>query len=315
MPHSTLPQLHRRHAASRTPPLLAAAFCVPVLAQAGELAARPEATLTPIQVVAKTPVPGLGIERDLLPYPVQTASADALRQAQAGNLIDFLATNLTGVNVNEVQGSPFQNDITFRGFRASPILGSAQGLSAYLDGVRVNEPFGDVVNWDMLPEAAIADLTLVPGSNPLYGFNTLGGALAFTTKSGRSHPGMDAEISYGSNARKRIDAGYGARFDNGLHAFVATTLFRKWLARAFRRTHGQPVCQGRPRFGPDPMACLGPAWRQQADRQRPFAELPLGRWHAGERLVRKRPARGLHPPGSNQQSTAAGSLQSASLDQ
>ncbi|RJG00298.1 TonB-dependent receptor [Noviherbaspirillum sedimenti] len=225
MPHSTLPQLHRRHAASRTPPLLAAAFCVPVLAQAGELAARPEATLTPIQVVAKTPVPGLGIERDLLPYPVQTASADALRQAQAGNLIDFLATNLTGVNVNEVQGSPFQNDITFRGFRASPILGSAQGLSAYLDGVRVNEPFGDVVNWDMLPEAAIADLTLVPGSNPLYGFNTLGGALAFTTKSGRSHPGMDAEISYGSNARKRIDAGYGARFDNGLHAFVATTLF------------------------------------------------------------------------------------------
>lgn len=225
MPRSTLSQSCCRHAASCTPPLLAAAFCVPVMAQTGEPTARPETTMPQIAVVAKMPVPGLGIERDLLPYPVQTASADTLRRAQSGNLVDFLATNMAGVNVNEVQGSPFQNDITFRGFRASPILGSAQGLSVYLDGVRVNEPFGDVVNWDMLPEAAIADLTLVPGSNPLYGFNTLGGALAFTTKSGKSHPGMEAEISYGSNARKRIDAGYGARYDNGMHAFVATTLF------------------------------------------------------------------------------------------
>ena len=59
----------------------------------------------------------------------------------------------------------------------------------FVDGVRVNEAFGDIVNWDLLPQAAIADLTLMPGSNPLFGLNTLGAAIALRTKSGYTHPG------------------------------------------------------------------------------------------------------------------------------
>ena len=43
--------------------------------------------------------------------------------------------------------------------------------------MRINEPFGDVVNWDLLPQSAIASLQVLPGSNPLFGLNTLGGAL------------------------------------------------------------------------------------------------------------------------------------------
>ncbi|MCP2789032.1 Plug domain-containing protein, partial [Salmonella enterica subsp. enterica serovar Typhimurium] len=88
-----------------------------------------------------------------------------------------------------IQGSPFQADVTYRGFRASSILGVPQGLSVYLDGVRVHEPFGDVVNWDMIPEAALDHIALVSGSNPVYGLNTLGGALALTTKSGLTSQG------------------------------------------------------------------------------------------------------------------------------
>jgi len=109
---------------------------------------------------------------------------------------------LLGVTVNEVQGSPFQVDVNYRGQRLSPLLGTAQGLSLYLDGMRLNQPFGDVVNWNLLPEAAISGLALVPGSNPLYGLNTLGGALVLTTKSGLSHPGTTADVSFGSAGRK-----------------------------------------------------------------------------------------------------------------
>lgn len=177
-----------------------------------------------VEVVGVAPQPGLGIDRASLPYAVQSAGSAVIRQAQAGNLTDFMARNLNGVNVNDISGSPFQNDITYRGFRASPVLGASQGMSVYLDGVRVNEPFGDVVNWDMLPEAAIGSVLLVPGSNPLYGLNTLGGALALTSKSGRSDPGFEAEFSASDSGRRRFDLTYGKRFDSW-HALVAATAF------------------------------------------------------------------------------------------
>jgi outer membrane receptor protein involved in Fe transport len=178
-----------------------------------------------VEIVGVAPVYGLGIDRDLLPYPVQVATDKTIRKAGGENLAEFMANNLSGVNVNDVSGSPFQSDITFRGFRASPVLGSSQGISVYLDGVRVNEPFGDVVNWDMVPEAAIGDLTLVTGANPLYGLNTLGGALAFRTKSGRTDPGGEAEFSLTSQGRRRADLAYGWQGADGWHSFVAATLF------------------------------------------------------------------------------------------
>lgn len=178
-----------------------------------------------VEIVGIAPLNGLGIDRELLPYPVQVATDTAIKKAGGENLSEFLSRNLSGVNVNEISGSPFQNDITFRGFRASPVLGSAQGMSVYLDGVRVNEPFGDVINWDMVPEAAIGSVLLVPGANPLYGLNTLGGALAFTTKSGLTHAGLDAELSVTEHGRRRIDLAYGWRRPGGWHGFVGTTLF------------------------------------------------------------------------------------------
>jgi outer membrane receptor protein involved in Fe transport len=178
-----------------------------------------------VEVVGVAPVYGLGIDRDLLPYTVQVASEKTIRKAGGENLAEFMAHNLGGVNVNEVSGSPFQSDITFRGFRASPVLGSSQGISVYLDGVRVNEAFGDVVNWDMVPEAAIADLTLVTGANPLYGLNTLGGALVLRTKSGLADPGGEAEFSLTSQGRRRADIAYGRRGSGGWHSFVSATLF------------------------------------------------------------------------------------------
>ena len=188
--------------------------------------AEPEAAGIPtVEIVGLAPTHGLGIDRYLLPYPVQVATDEVLRKAGGENLAEFMARNLTGVNVNEVSGSPFQNDVTFRGFRASPVVGSAQGLSVYLDGVRVNEAFGDVVQWDMLPESALGSLLLVSGANPLYGLNTLGGALALTTKSGISHPGGEAEFSLTDGGRRRADLAYGFSRADGWHGFVAGTWF------------------------------------------------------------------------------------------
>jgi outer membrane receptor protein involved in Fe transport len=210
---------------ARNHPVLAASIVA--LFSSGPVGAQPatEAQLPQVNVVGTSPLPGIGIEKNKLPYEVQSVSAEAIYRAQSLNLTEFMSRNLSGVNVNEVQGSPFQADVTYRGFRASAILGSSQGLSVYLDGVRVNEPFGDVVNWDMLPEAAFANVTLVPGSNPVYGLNTLGGALAFTTKSGLTTTGTELQLSAGSFGRKRADLSYGSKSDEGWHRFIAATAF------------------------------------------------------------------------------------------
>lgn len=186
-----------------------------------------EKKLQAVEVVGTSPLPGLGIEKNKLPFDVQTVTSEQINNGQSLNLTEFMSRNLTGVNINDIQGSPFQADITYRGFRLSGILGSPQGLSVYLDGVRVNEPFGDVVNWDMIPEAAIGNVTLVPGSNPIYGLNTLGGALAFTTKSGLTAPGTELKLSLGSWMRKRADVSYGEKSDDGWHKFISTTAFHE----------------------------------------------------------------------------------------
>ena len=105
---------------------------------------------------------------------------------------------LGSVHVNEAQNNPLQPDIYYRGFVASPLLGLPQGLSTYVNGVRFNEPFGDTVNWDLIPKGAIDTMALVPGSNPMYGLNTLGGAIALKTKTGFSAPGHQLEVYGGS---------------------------------------------------------------------------------------------------------------------
>ena len=194
----------------------------------------PEAQIARVEVVGVVPFAANGGDPRLLPYTVQTLDRDALREAQGGNLVATMARRLHGVNLNEISGSPFQADLTYRGFRASPILGTGQGLSVYLDGVRVNEPFGDVVNWDMLPEAALTRLWLVPGSNPLYGLNTLGGAIALETRSGLTDPGIEAAVSFGAHGRRRADLAYGVRGPNGWHGFAAATLFDEegWRAHS-----------------------------------------------------------------------------------
>ncbi|RDJ94108.1 Plug domain-containing protein, partial [Lacticaseibacillus rhamnosus] len=133
----------------------------------------------------------------LVPANVQRALAEQIERSQSLDLTDFLNREFGSVSINHAQNNPLQPDFNFRGFTASPLLGLPQGLSVYENGVRINEPFGDVVNWDLIPESAIASIQLIPGSNPAFGLNTLGGAAAIYTKSGAQYPGGDVEIVIG----------------------------------------------------------------------------------------------------------------------
>ena len=164
--------------------------------------------LPQVEVVGTTPLPGSGVPLRKLPANAQIFTSRDLRQQRAGNLTEFLEQNATGVTVNAAQGNPFQPDINFRGFTASPLLGTPQGISVFFDGVRINEPFGDAVNWDLLAQSAISSIQLIPGSNPAFGLNTLGGAIALYSKSGASEypdqPGGSITLSGGSFGRRTL---------------------------------------------------------------------------------------------------------------
>jgi hypothetical protein len=179
-------------------------------------AARVEET---VDVVAVTPLHGSGLPRLHIPANVQViVVSDSL--AGMTDLAAVLTRGMAPLQASDVQGGTFQPDVIFRGFGASPLLGASEGLAVYLDGVRANEPFGDVVNWDGLPTGALASIDVMPGANPLFGLNALGGAVSVRTHDGFTRRRSRVSLAAGAFERYRADGETGGV--RGPHAgFVA----------------------------------------------------------------------------------------------
>jgi iron complex outermembrane receptor protein len=165
-----------------------------------------------IIVVGTTPLPGTKIDVDKLPYTVQTIRAPDLQREGTASIITTLNDQLGSVNIDDDLDDPFQPDILLRGFEASPVLGTPEGLAVYQNGVRINEAFGDNLNWDLFPDVAI-DRVDVVSSNPVYGLNALGGAVVVNMKNGFTFQGAQAEISGGSWGQRQGSVQYG--WNNG----------------------------------------------------------------------------------------------------
>lgn len=173
---------------------------------------------------------------------------DALAQPAATGVADVLAEQLPGTALTHEQGNSMQPSLRFNGFAASPLLGTPQGLSVYLDGVRINEPFGDTVNWDLIPDDAVESAQLVPLSDPIFGLNTLGGSVLLHTADGRSEPGGEIGVTAGSFGRTSEHMRYGTQWgdwsalvaaqnkhENGFAPFTASSdrsLFTKLTRQA-----------------------------------------------------------------------------------
>jgi outer membrane receptor protein involved in Fe transport len=198
---------------------------------------------TPPRVVVypSTPIAGKGIEADKVPASVNVVDANQIKQSGSLNISDALQKNVPGVIVNEVTGNPFQPNVQFRGFVASPVAGTPQGLAVYQNGVRINEAFGDTVNWDLIPTAAIQSVTVVT-NNPAFGLNALGGAINLQMKDGFNYHGAEIDTMGGSFGRIQSSAQWGKQIDNfavygaleGLHDGG----FRNFSASTVRRFFG-----------------------------------------------------------------------------
>ena len=178
--------------------------------------------LPEVVVIGTTPLEGIGLPKNEIPSNVQTGDSADMQRQQTLNIADYMNNNFSGVNASDSAGNPYQMDIYYHGFTASPLLGTPEGLSVYVDGVRVNESFGDTVNWDLIPQSAISTVTLMSGSNPVFGLNTLGGALSIRTKSGHDDPGTEIEAYGGSFGRRSFEGETGGAFGNFDYFFTGS---------------------------------------------------------------------------------------------
>jgi len=182
------------------------AVLIPALCSAGGVhvvsaaeAARNSAPLQEVVIVAPY---AAAIDRDLIAGNVQSATAESIEGLQPLDLTELLNRSFGSVHINHAQNNPLQPDVNFRGFTASPLLGLPPGLTVYQNGVRVNEPFGDTVNWDLIPVSAIGAVQLFGGANPVFGLNTLGGALSVQMKNGFDFEATEVEFFAGSFDRR-----------------------------------------------------------------------------------------------------------------
>ncbi len=196
-----------------------------------------------VYVYPTTPSSGSGsgssINVDKVPGSINFVDAARIARTDSLNVTDALQQQVPGISINEVAGNPFQPDVQFRGFVASPVAGTPQGLAVYQNGVRINEAFGDTVNWDLIPATAVRSISAVT-NNPAFGLNALGGAVNVQMKDGFNYQGAQIDTMGGSFGRIQSSAQWGKQVDNNFAVYGALeglhdNGFRNFSASDIRR--------------------------------------------------------------------------------
>ena len=208
----------------RVLPVLAIALVLLPAAATAESPSAEEAapvTLPEVEVVGATPLLGSGVDRDKVPAQTHVLTDRDISRDGYPQVLRALNEDVPGVTLDAAAGNPFQPNLLYHGFLASPLQGNPQGLAVYLNGARFNQPFGDTVNWDLIPDLAVDRMDLV-GSNPVFGLNALGGALSIRMKNGFTYQGGEIDLLGGSFAHYQGNLQYGVQSGN-VAAYVAAT--------------------------------------------------------------------------------------------
>ena len=181
----------------------------PLFSQDKEIFVTPD-----VDVISITPIQGSGVTLDRMPSNIQTISESDLEDNKYFSVTESLNKKTAGISISNLNSSPMQNDINFRGYVAGPLLGTAQSLAVYQNGMRVNESFGEIVQWDLIPEFAINNMQVFPGGDPVFGQNAIGGAISLGMKNGFNFDSTKGQIAGGNFKRTNEVLEFGTNFDN-----------------------------------------------------------------------------------------------------
>ena len=173
--------------------------------------------------VRMSPVAGSELPIDKVPAGVSVIPSALIERAATASITEVINTYVPGATINEALGNALATDLQYRGFTASPLNGTPQGLAIYQNGVRMNEVFGDTMNWDLIPQIAIADIVMM-SNNPAFGLNALGGSVNVIMKDGFGFQGATVDSRIGSFGHKELAAEAGQRWGNW-----ATYVAGEWI--------------------------------------------------------------------------------------
>ncbi len=173
---------------------------------ASPASAAPDTAAPSDAAAAATPLP-------TVPSAVTTITDADIDREGTMQVQQALQQQVPGVIISDAAGNPLRAEVSYRGFDASPVSGRSQGLAVYQNGVRINEAFGDTVNWDFIPTNAIAATSIV-SNNPSFGLNAVGGAVSIIMKDGFSYQGGEIDVMGGSFGRAQVGVQAGGSSGN-----------------------------------------------------------------------------------------------------
>ena len=158
----------------------------------------PEATLPPV-LVNSTRLRDVEEPIAQVAGKVIVVTAEEIEKLGATTVQEVLQYQ-TGIVLYDALGNEFQQSVDMRGFNAQPVTAT----SVFVDGVRVNEPDFNTINFDLIPIEDIERIEILPGTATVFGRNALAGVINITTKRGRrDRPHVGFNIGGGSYGRQR----------------------------------------------------------------------------------------------------------------
>lgn len=209
-----------------------------------------DSPLPQITVVGSTPL-GSDLDRDQVPETTQVLGPADINRTGIPSLTGAILDNVASATINDTEGNVFQPDILFRGFTASPVAGTPEGLAIYVNGARFNDAFGDTVNWDLIPPVAIESVEL-EAANPVFGLNALGGSMSVRLKNGFTTQTTNVTAYGGSYGRESAILEFGHQYgdfavyaagdathDDGFRQTSTSDLYRIYLDLGWRIGGGE----------------------------------------------------------------------------
>ena len=202
-----------------------------LLALTTNVAARqPDSTRKPPTPLVLPPIEVLGSIRPFagpavgsgIPARVTTVTGRELN-AYRPRVLSGVMQQQAGFSAYDDLGSLFKLNLSSRGFVASPVVGVPQGVSVFLDGVRMNEVDAAQVNFDLLPMEHVKRVELLSGNGSLLGRNSLGGAINLITTRGEGPLGGRIELSGGSFNSFRGEGNVSGLTKNGVDYYAGGT--------------------------------------------------------------------------------------------
>lgn len=168
------------------------------LIAAGAYAQSEEVIETREVVVSSTRLPDAPVDARTLPAKVTVITADDIRKSGAKTVQEAIQW-ATGIVMYDGVGNAFQQSIDLRGFNGQPV----PATTVFVDGMRMNEPDFNAINFNLIPYETIERIEIIPGAAAIYGKNAMAGVINIITKRGADKHQVAGETLFGSFHRER----------------------------------------------------------------------------------------------------------------